>query len=109
MDAVAAIDLVARAFGLLGVLITVYGGVIAAVQLVLRELGRSGSLRYREIRMRFANRIVFGLDFFIVSDLVRTFTDPALEELVRLGGTVAIRIVLAYFLEKEAEEFPDIP
>jgi uncharacterized membrane protein len=107
MDAVAAIELASRAFGLVGVLITVYAGVIAAVRLALRELGRSAH-HYREIRVSFTNRILFGLEFFIVSDLIRTFTDPALEELIRLGGTVAIRIVLAYFLEREAKEFPDV-
>ena len=56
----------------------------------------------------FTNRILFGLEFFIVSDLVRTFADPALEEIFRLGAIVAIRVVPAYFLEREAKEFPDI-
>ena len=107
MDAAAAIDLASQAFGLVGVLVTVYAGVVAAVQLTLRELGRS-VLHYRDIRVMFTNRILFGLEFFIVSDLIRTFTDPALEELFRLGAVVAIRVVLAYFLEREAREFPDI-
>lgn len=80
---------------------------IAAIHLALRELGRS-ALHYREIRVSFTNRILFALEFFIVSDLIRTFTDPALEELIRLGAIVAIRTVLAYYLEKEAKEFPDI-
>jgi uncharacterized membrane protein len=107
MDAAAAIDLASQAFGLVGVIVTVYAGVVAAVQLALRELGRS-THHYREIRVMFTNRILFGLEFFIVSDLIRTFTDPALEELFRLGVIVAIRVVLAYFLEREAKEFPDI-
>ncbi len=107
MDAAAAIEFVSQAFGLVGVLVTVYGGIIAAVQLALRELGRSAR-HYRDIRVMFTNRILFGLEFFIVSDLIRTFTDPALEELFRLGMIVAIRVVLAYFLEREAKEFPDI-
>lgn len=107
MDAVAAIELAARVFGLVGVLITVYAGVIAAVHLTLRELGRS-ALHYREIRVSFTNPILFGLEFFIVADLIRTFTEPGLEEILQLGAIVAIRTVLAYFLEKEAKEFPDI-
>jgi uncharacterized membrane protein len=107
MDPIAAIELVARAFGLVGVVITSYGGVVAIVQLVLRELGRT-AVHYREIRISFTNRILFGLEFFIVSDLILTFTDPALEELIRLGAVVAIRTVLAYYLEREANEFPDI-
>lgn len=107
MDTVAAIELAARAFGMVGVLVTVYAGIVAAGQLALRELGRSAH-HYREIRVMFTNRILFGLEFFIVSDLVRTFTDPSIEELFRLGAIVAIRVVLAYFLEREAKEFPDI-
>ncbi len=107
MDAAATIGLASQTFGLVGVLVTVYAGAVAAVQLALRELGRS-TRHYREIRVMFTNRILFGLEFFIVSDLIRTFTDPALEELFRLGVIVAIRVVLAYFLEREAKEFPDI-
>ena len=107
MDAVAAIELVARTFGLIGDLVTVYGGAIAAVQLALRELGRSAR-HYRDIRVAFTNRILFGLEFFIVADLILTFTEPGLQEIIELGAIVAIRVVLAYFLEKEAEEFPDI-
>ena len=107
MDAVAAIDLIALGFGLIGVVITVYAGLVAAVHLVLRELGR-GDKSYQEIRVNFTNRILFGLEFFIVTDLVRTFTEPGLEEITQLGAIVAIRVVLAYFLEKEARDFPDI-
>ena len=49
MDSVTAIELVAKAFGLLGVLVTVYGGAVAAVHLAKREFGRSDR-RYRDIR-----------------------------------------------------------
>ena len=108
MDTVTAIELVAKAFGLLGVLVTVYGGAVAAVQLAGREFGRSGHL-YREIRVNCTNRILFGLEFFIVADLILTFTEPGIQEILQLGAIVAIRVVLAYFLEKEATEFPDIP
>ncbi len=108
MDSVTAIELVAKAFGLLGVLVTVYGGAVAAVHLAKREFGRSDR-RYRDIRVAFTNRILFGLEFFIVADLVLTFADPGINEIIELGAIVAIRVVLAYFLEKEAAEFPDIP
>jgi uncharacterized membrane protein len=106
MDGVTAIDLVARGFGFVGVVVTVYAGALAALRLALRELGSSRQ-HYREIRLQFVNRILFGLDFFIVSDLILTFTDPGLDELIRLGAIVGIRILLAYFLEKEVVQFPD--
>ena len=104
---VAAIDLLTQGFGLVGVVVTVYAGLVAAVRLLGRELGR-GATSYREIRINFTNRILFGLEFFIVADLIRTFTEPGLQEIIQLGAIVAIRTVLAYFLEKEAREFPDI-
>ena len=107
MDAIAVIDLVARGFGLVGVVVTVYAGVVAAVHLALREFGRQ-TRTYREIRIAFTNRILFALEFFIVADLVLTFTEPGLPEIAQLGAIVAIRTVLAYFLEKEAREFPDV-
>jgi len=107
MDAITAIDILAQGFGLVGVVVTVYAGVVAAVHLLRREFGR-GDRSYRQIRIHFTNRILFGLEFFIVADLIRTFTEPGLQEITQLGAIVAIRTVLAYFLEKEAREFPDI-
>ena len=107
MDAVAALGLAAQGFGVVGVLVTVYAGLVAAARLLLRELGRS-RIHYREIRVSFTNRLLFGLEFFIVSDLVRTFASPGIDEIVQLGAIVAIRTVLAYFLEREARAFPDI-
>jgi len=52
MDPATAIELAAQAFGLIGVRVTVYAGVIAAVELALRELRRS-ALHHREIRITF--------------------------------------------------------
>ncbi|KQC04166.1 MAG: hypothetical protein APR53_03725 [Methanoculleus sp. SDB] len=94
----------AMVFGWIGAVITIYGGVQASVRIIQREvLGQP--LKYTFIRMEFTNKIVFGLEFFIASDILTTLIAPTQEELLLLGTVVVIRVVLGYFLEREAEEF----
>jgi uncharacterized membrane protein len=87
-----------------GVIIIIYGGLIATVLLVQREVLKK-KIRYNDIRLNLTNKIVFGLEFFIAADILITLVAPSAEELALLGAVVVIRTVLGYFLEKEAEEF----
>ena len=91
-------------FGLVGAVITIYGGLQASLRIIQREVLRQ-PLKYTYIRLEFTNKIVFGLEFFIASDILTTLIAPTQEELLLLGTVVVIRVVLGYFLEKEAEEF----
>jgi uncharacterized membrane protein len=56
------------------------------------------------IRGKLTTRIIFGLDFLIASDIVLSVLVPNLEEIVRLGGTVLIRVVLTFLISKETQE-----
>lgn len=107
------IEIAAEFFSWAGALITIYGGLEAIVRILKKEVLRR-ELRYTEIRLEFTNKIVFGLDFFIASDVLTTLITPAvggtgyeeeLNKLMLLGAVVAMRIVLSYFLEREAREF----
>ncbi len=54
-----------------------------------------------EVRRRFGQRIILGLEFFLAGDIVRLLTDPGLPELVRVGILVLIRVVLSFVVSRE--------
>lgn len=56
------------------------------------------------IRFEFSSYLIFGLEFFIASDVMRTIVIPTWTTLGMLGGIVVIRTVLSYFLTMEIKE-----
>jgi uncharacterized membrane protein len=56
------------------------------------------------IREAMTNRIIFGLDFLIASDIIISTVVPNIEDIARLGGIVIIRVVLTYMISKETQE-----
>ena len=97
------IGVAATIFGWIGAIITIYGGLLAASRLFLREVLRR-PLNFADIRLDFTHKIVFGLEFFIAADILTTLVAPTIDELLLLGAVVFIRTVLGYFLEKEVED-----
>ena len=98
------ISYAALIFGWIGAFITIYGGLLTAIRIFLKETTKK-KITYNDIRLDFTNKIIFGLDFFIVADILTLFISPTVDELIVLGVVVIIRTILGYFLEKEAEEF----
>ncbi|WP_410507243.1 DUF1622 domain-containing protein [Methanosarcina hadiensis] len=91
-------------FEAIGTIIIIYGGVRATIELFLYEiLKRSYSLE--NIRKRLTNKILFGLEFYIVVAILGTLKDPSVQELLLLGIVVFIRTILGYFLSKEVKEY----
>jgi uncharacterized membrane protein len=84
-----------------GSVLIVYGGLRATAEIILLETFKK-HYRYEHIRRELTNKLVFGLEFFIASDVLRTLRDPTQEELIVLGTVVLIRTILGYFLSKEA-------
>ncbi len=91
----------------IGAVIILYGGAIAVVRTLQLEIGKSSDLDYREIQRNFTQKIVFGLDFLIAGDVLRTITTPSLETILLLGSIVGIRTIMVYFLTKEMRELGD--
>lgn len=85
--------------------IMIYGGLIALFLFIKNELCRfngkfkQSALNY--IRIDFGNYILLGLEFLIAADIIETILKPTNEDLIQLGGIVAIRIVLSFFLGRE--------
>lgn len=89
---------------IVGLGLVVYGGVLAAVEIFLHEIGRK-SFSYSYIRRQFTNKILFGLEFLIAADIILTVRRPTLDDVLLLGVIVVVRTILGYFLTKEVEEY----
>jgi uncharacterized membrane protein len=98
------VGLFALAFSAIGAVLIIYGGIRAAVELVLFGIHRRVTSK-SQIMRKFTGFIVFGLEFFIAGDVLTTVLNPTIEDLTLLGAVVVIRVILGYFLEKEAKEF----
>jgi len=57
--------------------------------------------RLEEVRTAFGHRILLGLEFFLAGDIVRLLIDPSLNDLIRIGIIVAIRITLGLAITRE--------
>lgn len=93
---------VAFFFGAAGALLIIYGGIRAMVDILGHEL-LSRKKGYDDIRIQFTGKIIFGLEFFIAADIINTLIAPGQEEILVLGALVLIRVVLGYFLYREAQ------
>ena len=52
-------------------------------------------------RLSLGRHILTGMEVLIVADLIRTMLDLTLDNIVLLGGLVAIRSLISFFLERE--------
>lgn len=53
------------------------------------------------IRLGMGEKMVLGLEFFLAGDVVQTIVVPTWNSLAILGGIVAVRTVIVYFLNLE--------
>lgn len=58
---------------------------------------------FLEHRKKFVHRIILGLDFFIVADLVKVAFANEYDTLLQILLIVIIRTILSYFLLKESD------
>ncbi|MHB1342043.1 MAG: DUF1622 domain-containing protein [Coriobacteriia bacterium] len=99
-----AIEFVAGAFGLVGVIIIIVGFAASIVHGVrLRRTQGAGAV-YAGIRSTFGRSILLGLEVLVAGDIIRTVAlQPTLGNLAVLGLLVAIRTFLAWSLEVEID------
>jgi uncharacterized membrane protein len=88
--------------------IVVYAVIVGVVELVKEEWATlksrgTRSPSFDRIRHDIGSHLLLGLEFLIAADIVRSVVNPTLEELAVLGGIVAIRTVLSYFLGREID------
>ncbi|HWR25756.1 MAG TPA: DUF1622 domain-containing protein [Methanosarcina sp.] len=91
-------------FEAVGAIIIIYGGLKATFEVFLREIFKK-PYSLELIRRELTNKILFGLEFYIVVAILGTLSNPSREELLVLGTVVLIRTVLGYFLSREIKEY----
>jgi uncharacterized membrane protein len=104
-----ALDYVSFGIGMVAILIVVYGVIMGLFEYILAEaryfrIHRAGSVDFQNIRHDIGFHLLLGLEFLIAADITRTIIRPSLEELAVLGGIVAIRTLLSYFLGREVSQ-----
>lgn len=105
------LDYVTITIGSLGGLVVVYGVVLGFIELIPSEVRalkfkKEKTIVFEKIRYDIGFHLLLGLEFLIAADIIRTIVRPTLEELAILGGIVAIRTVISYFLGKEISYKP---
>ncbi|MBE0521543.1 MAG: DUF1622 domain-containing protein [Candidatus Methanoperedenaceae archaeon] len=101
------IEISSLVFGYFGAAIILYGGIVAAARTVIIEIRKGSESDYHDIRRVFTHRIIFGLDFLIAGDILKSIIAPTKDDIILLGAIVGIRTVLGYFLGKEISEFDE--
>ena len=99
---------VSHVVGIIGVAVIVWGVAVAAfstIRVEIRSLSKKPSTRDKILlRQQLGSSLLLGLEFLIAADVIRTVIQPSLEEVAVLGGIVAIRTVISYFLHREMAE-----
>jgi uncharacterized membrane protein len=103
--------MIAQALEAVSFTIMIYGALLAILMFIKSEFTRfSGKFTLNglsKVRIDFGYYILLGLQFLIAADIIETILKPELDELIELGGIVAIRILLSYFLTKEINELKE--
>ena len=105
-EAMNILEHVSFAIGIVAIAIIVWGVLLGLFEVLKSEFYRfkpkgKKSLNLYQIRHIVGSYLLLGLEFLIAADVIRTIVKPTLEELAILGGIVAIRTVISYFLGKE--------
>ncbi len=102
MDFEDVMDLVARAFEVLGVAILVLGALASIVRAVARR--ETGRKFYRSVRTDFGHTLLLGLEVLVAADIVKTVAvDSTLESVAILGILVLVRTLLSISLDAEID------
>jgi len=92
---------------IVGVVVVLLGFALAVIQFVpvlAKPADASAIDRIQMIRCNLGTYLVFALELMIISDLLHSVVSRTLEDLYFLAGVVALRTVIAYFLNMEIRE-----
>lgn len=102
------LNFLAWSFSIAGALVMVTSGLVSLYRFFrgdpLSIEGKEIEL-IEKIRLGLGHKIIFGLEFLIIADVLRTLVDPSREDLIELGMIVLIRTVLSYFISRELHQF----
>ena len=97
-----AMDNVAQAFEVVGVLIIVIGGLYALVHGF--RVFENPAKYFDVVRKEFGRPLILGLEILVAADIIKTIiVDPSLEGVGVLAVLVAVRISLSFSLDAEID------
>jgi uncharacterized membrane protein len=88
---------------LLGLAVILWGIVLVMKDFLLGLFNDDPQAK-RLLRQKLGSILVFGLEFFIAADIIRTIVRPSWNEIGMLAAIIALRTVLSYFLGLELKE-----
>jgi uncharacterized membrane protein len=95
------LQITTRAMEAAGVLVIVFGVVIAAMGFIRR---RTDINAYGHVRATLGRAILLGLELLVAADIINTVAiEPSLQSLAILAGIILIRTFLSLSLEVEIE------
>lgn len=113
MDEIASIlQSLSFSIGILGSLILIYGVIVSFFHWLRTERMFWGGLNLgRErisLRHQLAYYLLLSLEFLIAADIIHTIIKPGFDELIILGGILAIRTVISLSLNWEMKNSTSI-
>ncbi len=105
LEALELLEWLALGIDLVGVAIVLLGFVFAIARFLPTLVQERGAAiaEIAMIRCFLGSYLVFALELMIISDLLHSVISRNLEDLYFLGGIVALRTLIGYFLGKEIE------
>lgn len=102
MDFEHTMELVARGFEVVGVVILIVGAVWTALQAIAERGG--GTRGYLSMRRRFGRTLLLGLEVLVAADIVKTVAvESTLDSVLALAVLVVVRTVLSLSLDAEID------
>jgi uncharacterized membrane protein len=93
----------------LGVLVILIGALCGVARFLRSEVsalrGANVEGERRKLRQMLGYYLLLGLEFLIAADIIDTLTIPTTQDLIALGGMVAIRTVISYSLNSELAHY----
>lgn len=87
-----------------GIGIILWGVARSLLQIVAQCSAKRKDGFFKTARMTLCQHIVFGLEFMVAGDVIRTIILPDYHTLAILGGLVVIRTILSYFVDIELRQ-----
>ncbi len=95
----------------LSLLIVIFGTIKGIIRFIINEIKTEAknftTSNIRIIRVECGSYLLLGLEFLICADIIETVVHPDLKEMALLAGTVIIRILLSFFLNREISELKE--
>ena len=89
-----------------GSLIIISGVAVALFEFLKKgiSIGEGAVKKTEIIRIGLGSYLVFGLEFFIAGDIIKTIITPTWESIGMLGTIVVIRSILSFFLTRDLKK-----